>query len=151
MRYNAVVRIGSMTRHLINLLAPLNRALPVPTWLPVLGRVGECLILTGFCGFSLWMTIRFTSLDRWLASLGQPIPHFWLFKWAFGVASILSGTGAARILAGLLRGRRPNDPRLCGRCGYDLTGNVSGVCPECGAAVIGARSEATASPSPHQP
>jgi rubrerythrin len=20
----------------------------------------------------------------------------------------------------------------CGRCGYDLTGNVSGVCPECG-------------------
>lgn len=21
---------------------------------------------------------------------------------------------------------------FCGRCGYDLTGNVSGVCPECG-------------------
>jgi hypothetical protein len=21
---------------------------------------------------------------------------------------------------------------LCSRCGYDLTGNVSGVCPECG-------------------
>jgi hypothetical protein len=21
---------------------------------------------------------------------------------------------------------------LCWRCGYDLTGNVSGVCPECG-------------------
>lgn len=29
------------------------------------------------------------------------------------------------------RGRRP--PRgHCQRCGYDLTGNVSGVCPECG-------------------
>lgn len=24
------------------------------------------------------------------------------------------------------------DPRHCGRCGYDLTGNVSGICPECG-------------------
>lgn len=24
---------------------------------------------------------------------------------------------------------------LCIRCGYDLTGNVSGVCPECGAAL----------------
>lgn len=24
------------------------------------------------------------------------------------------------------------DPRHCGRCGYDLTGNVSGTCPECG-------------------
>jgi hypothetical protein len=23
---------------------------------------------------------------------------------------------------------------LCERCGYDLTGNVSGVCPECGEA-----------------
>lgn len=22
--------------------------------------------------------------------------------------------------------------RICERCGYDLTGNVSGVCPECG-------------------
>jgi len=24
------------------------------------------------------------------------------------------------------------DPGCCGRCGYDLTGNVSGVCPDCG-------------------
>ncbi len=24
------------------------------------------------------------------------------------------------------------DPGHCGQCGYDLTGNVSGVCPECG-------------------
>jgi hypothetical protein len=38
--------------------------------------------------------------------------------------------------------RKPNEkdadrhfgqnPRHCGRCDYDLTGNVSGVCPECG-------------------
>jgi hypothetical protein len=25
-----------------------------------------------------------------------------------------------------------HDPSFCGRCGYDLTSNVSGVCPECG-------------------
>ena len=31
------------------------------------------------------------------------------------------------------RGRRV-DPGLCPACGYDLTGNVSGVCPECGTA-----------------
>ena len=24
---------------------------------------------------------------------------------------------------------------LCGKCSYDLTGNVSGVCPECGTAI----------------
>lgn len=27
------------------------------------------------------------------------------------------------------------DPRFCRTCGYDLTGNVSGVCPECGTAI----------------
>jgi hypothetical protein len=31
------------------------------------------------------------------------------------------------------RGRRPLRDH-CGRCGYNLTGNISGVCPECGAA-----------------
>ena len=25
-----------------------------------------------------------------------------------------------------------NNSRICGRCDYDLTGNMSGVCPECG-------------------
>ena len=24
------------------------------------------------------------------------------------------------------------DPNLCKKCGYNLTGNVSGICPECG-------------------
>ncbi|MCB9850954.1 MAG: hypothetical protein H6817_09660 [Phycisphaerales bacterium] len=28
-------------------------------------------------------------------------------------------------------------PGRCGRCGYDLTGNTTGVCPECGARVGG--------------
>ena len=36
---------------------------------------------------------------------------------------------AARLLGRLARRRRPGH---CPRCGYDLTGNVSGVCPECG-------------------
>lgn len=28
--------------------------------------------------------------------------------------------------------RRIIQPGHCRKCGYDLTGNVSGVCPECG-------------------
>ena len=30
---------------------------------------------------------------------------------------------------------RPFGPGHCQKCGYNLTGNVSGVCPECGEAV----------------
>ena len=33
------------------------------------------------------------------------------------------------------RDRRRPGPGHCPQCGYDLTGNVSGVCPECGKAV----------------
>jgi hypothetical protein len=43
----------------------------------------------------------------------------------------------AFVLARLLRKRTPAWRRrhgLCARCGYDLTGNTSGVCPECGRA-----------------
>lgn len=37
------------------------------------------------------------------------------------------------ILAGLIfRGRPRRRPGVCASCGYDLTGNTSGVCPECG-------------------
>lgn len=28
--------------------------------------------------------------------------------------------------------KRASQPGVCRKCGYDLTGNVSGVCPECG-------------------
>ena len=40
------------------------------------------------------------------------------------------------VVAVLIASRRPcaPDPGCCCRCGYDLTGNESGVCPECGAA-----------------
>jgi len=36
------------------------------------------------------------------------------------------------------RDRRRIPPGHCQKCGYDLTGNVSGVCPECGEKVIAA-------------
>lgn len=37
--------------------------------------------------------------------------------------------------------RRHLPPGHCQRCGYNLTGNVSGTCPECGSAVPGQRAE----------
>ena len=41
-------------------------------------------------------------------------PTVWLFKW---------------------NKRRKLGPNACPSCGYDLTGNVSGVCPECGKSI----------------
>ena len=58
---------------------------------------------------------------------------------AFGVlvelvtAGLLVTPGV--VVAVLLARRRAPRPGHCRRCGYDLRGNVSGVCPECGAKV----------------
>jgi len=41
----------------------------------------------------------------------------------------LVGLASFGIIWGIIRRRTGT---LCDRCGYDLTGNVSGVCPECG-------------------
>ncbi len=47
---------------------------------------------------------------------------------------LLALTGAPTALLWWSDGRRA-PPGHCRRCGYDLTGNVSGRCPECGASV----------------
>ncbi|MBN2563246.1 MAG: hypothetical protein JXQ75_20180 [Phycisphaerae bacterium] len=52
---------------------------------------------------------------------------------AMGVLCLL--TAAIPQVIAWLRDRRRCAPGLCERCGYDLTGNVSGRCPECGTAV----------------
>lgn len=48
-------------------------------------------------------------------------------------ALTLAFAGACAVVVSRYHPDEP-DSRHCIRCGYDLTGNVSGVCPECGAA-----------------
>jgi hypothetical protein len=48
--------------------------------------------------------------------------------WALFAACLLATIVLFRRYRGLPTG-------LCQNCGYDLTGNVSGVCPECGGKV----------------
>ncbi|HPF39026.1 MAG TPA: hypothetical protein P5081_03140 [Phycisphaerae bacterium] len=46
-----------------------------------------------------------------------------------------------------VRRRRRRGEILCRLCGYDLRGNASGVCPECGAAMAGNEPSIAARPS----
>ena len=58
---------------------------------------------------------RQVRLPHWFPALIFAIlPTIWLFKW---------------------NKRRKLGPNACSSCGYDLTGNESGVCSECGAAI----------------
>lgn len=65
--------------------------------------------------FSEVLKVRGTTYGRWF------IIPLW-------IPLLLAGLGTA------WRFRRDRPPPLghCQACGYDLTGNVSGVCPECG-------------------
>jgi hypothetical protein len=46
---------------------------------------------------------------------------------------ILAGiSGLLAVASGVLWWRYALPPGVCQTCGYNLTGNVSGVCPECG-------------------
>ena len=71
-------------------------------------------------------------------------PLFWWFDYQPGILTQgscfitpiwvpLAVIGVPTILA--WRRDRPFPPGHCQRCGYDLTGNTSGVCPECGVSI----------------
>ena len=75
----------------------------------------------------LWFLVRFKA-GRFFSLGGVIALGYWA---AFGVLLVLFARQAAE--------RRRREKRrlmgLCVQCGYDLTGNVSGVCPECGRAL----------------
>jgi hypothetical protein len=70
-----------------------------------------------------WMSS--TSFDGGFSYLHVAIPC-WI---AFGATAICPSMFFAR--------RKPMHPKgHCSSCGFDLTGNASGVCPECGRNVL---------------
>lgn len=64
--------------------------------------------------------------------------YFTLPIWLFGFLLFLSSGG---VLSRTLLRQRFQRPGCCSKCGYDLTGNVSGRCPECGERIVAARKE----------
>jgi hypothetical protein len=73
------------------------------------------------------------SAPRWLPNAfpgmtarGSAVWRGWLPLW-IPLVLVATPTGFSLWLA-----RRPRGPGRCAGCGYDLTGNQSGHCPECG-------------------
>ena len=69
----------------------------------------------------------------WQCELANPCTNIFFPLWA---PAVLFATYPTIALArGPVRRYRRRKRGLCIRCGYDLTGNVSGTCPECGEAI----------------
>jgi hypothetical protein len=78
--------------------------------------------------FPGWVALSLSDESvRWAGSTGWAIG-------SYAVAAILVVWDRNRA-----RSRRPmrRQRRECGECGYDLRGNLSGMCPECGSPVLG--------------
>jgi hypothetical protein len=86
----------------------------------VVTAVGLVCLLLGCC-----------RADRYIEGWPHGMREWsWPLFWRYG--SLAIAALGLRIGLGLLTRVRPlPDPGKCG-CGYDLTGNVSGRCPECG-------------------
>lgn len=99
-----------------------------PLGVPWAGVAAQDLgrVVHGWAGSyaDLWSAQR--CRDAWVVIVPMWPIVLGLWLWA---ACLWYYAGPDPVLA-LLLGRKTEG--LCGRCGYDLTGNVSGVCPECG-------------------
>ncbi len=90
-----------------------------------------CWVAGGACVVGFVMTaVRAPYWFRfyWLRSAAS-IDHRAIVLWCLLIAPCLP------VVYLWLRLRRIPAPGRCRRCGYDLTGNVSGTCPECGTGI----------------
>ena len=130
---------------------PAPQTPPSPAWRWWSRRAGPALALAGFLVWlgallslvseprrvntytqvalagALACLIGWTVLGRWDGALGHPGTMAGVYASA---AMFFAAFGAP---SGLFR-RAPcvDDETRCAKCGYNLSGNVSGVCPECG-------------------
>jgi ribosomal protein L37E len=109
-----------------------------------IGVVRGCVSIT-WCPSSMWKPPHVTVLPE--DTRGEPI---WLPETSTIAGEkdltipLWLGVLLFGIPAGFLIWRdRHTTLSQCQRCGYDLTGNVSGTCPECGSPVPERKADAT--------
>lgn len=125
------VALGSLLLVCGPLAFPLAVSLAGALRPPVRGRVRPSIpLLAGFFAVSAAAAV----------SLAWGVARTWVIRhtadfvlWSVLASAVSAGLATAAYVesANARRGRRRGAPR-CDDCGYDLTGNVSGRCPECG-------------------
>ncbi|MEM0915243.1 MAG: hypothetical protein AAGK09_11615 [Planctomycetota bacterium] len=87
-------------------------------------------------GIGVFIGSGITLVTKWHASLGGTSSGMWGF---FGILAWMFGGVAGALVAGYVEVRRSTQIRRnrqsggCWNCGYLMTGNTSGTCPECNA------------------
>lgn len=73
-------------------------------------------------------------VGAWEASAEGPSFEMpiWVLTAFFGVPALVRFFPAERVYHRIRRRISRHRPGICPTCSYDLTGNASGVCPECG-------------------
>jgi hypothetical protein len=120
--------LGEEIRGRTEELAPLVWWLLLIAW-PFVGRrikpalMAQLIFGVGF----VWLASSY--LEPYYFMPGNR-PLGWWFSWAL-VAPIIGAIAwiNASLISCILK---PRDPNVCPHCTYNLTGNISGVCPECG-------------------
>ena len=88
-------------------------------------------------GFKLWCTYTIT-VYRDAGYMPPTYGRLWSLRAPTWFVEVLFALPLAVLLPGIIRERRLEFRRrhnLCLKCGYDLTGNVSGRCSECGTVI----------------
>jgi hypothetical protein len=85
------------------------------------------------CGADYFGASLCTVYARTVNTLGASVPVGWIVELPLlGLAFPLGCYPLLTLMRGPIRRRRRQQRGWCIYCGYDLEGNVSGICPECG-------------------
>ena len=93
----------------------------------------ERLNYTNYDYVSPWGFALLSGVRHDAGYLNRPM---WIVAFPYWPLIPLCGAYSGRFLYLAVRAVRRTRRGLCASCGYDLTGNVSGTCPECGTPVV---------------